>query len=139
MAANLPKPRIRGPDPIDVAVGEKIKIRRRLLAISQSELGKALGVSFQQIQKYEKGTNRIGASRLQHIAAVLHVQPAYFFPDGGADTGRVPELDAELSRFIASDDGRDLYRAFARIGSPPVRRKIVVLVESIAAQSGRSE
>lgn len=133
MARTTPKPKARGPDPIDIAVGERIKIRRRLLGISQIELGQALGVSFQQIQKYEKGTNRVSASGLQRMAAVLHVQPSYFFPDGGGGTGRVSMVaDDELSRFIASDEGRDLNLAFARISSVAVRRKIVALVESIA-------
>lgn len=127
------KPKANGPDPIDVAVGARIKARRRLLGISQAELGNAIGVSFQQIQKYEKGTNRVSASGLQRMGTALGVQPTGFFPDGEEAAGRISTVvDDELFRFIASDEGRNLNLAFARIGSRTVRRKIVALVESIA-------
>lgn len=133
MAANPPKPNARSPDPIDVAVGQKIRIRRRLLDMSQDELGQALGVSFQQIQKYEKGTNRVSASRLQRMAAVLHVPATYFFPNAGGDTTQVSEGAAvDVYRFIASDEGRALNMAFARIGSAALRKRIVGLVKTIA-------
>lgn len=135
-ARQLLKSRAKGPDPIDIEVGAKIKARRRLLDMSQEDLGKALGVTFQQVQKYEKGTNRVSASRLQRIATVLHVQATYFFPNGGNGTEHVSAVAAEeLSRFIATDEGRDLNTAFARIASPALRKKIVGLVKTIAGHA----
>ena len=69
------------PNPIDIHVGSRIRLRRTMLGMSQEKLGESLGITFQQIQKYEKGTNRVGASRLAVIATTLNVSPAYFFPD----------------------------------------------------------
>src|SRR5260370_19138020 len=74
-------PRTIGPSPIDMHVGKRVRMRRLMLDMSQAKLGDALGITFQQVQKYEKGTNRIGASRLYHIARILHVQVTFFFAD----------------------------------------------------------
>lgn len=123
-----------GPDPVDVAVGTKIRFRRCLLDMSQGELGEALGVTFQQIQKYEKDTNRVSASRLQHIADVLHVPVTYFFPEEpNAKFALETEID-ELSHFIMSEEGLELSKAFARIGSLSLRKAIVALVTAIGDQ-----
>ncbi|MDX3928912.1 MAG: helix-turn-helix transcriptional regulator [Shinella sp.] len=120
------------PNAIDVQVGDKIRMRRRVLGISQEKLGSALGVTFQQVQKYEKGTNRVSASRLQQISDVLNVPPSYFFA-GEAGTIRedAPAEDG-IASFISSREGLDLNIAFARIDSPALRRKIVGLVTALA-------
>lgn len=134
--SHTPPSRAKGsrPDPIDVAVGTKIKFRRFLLDMSQGELGEALGVTFQQIQKYEKGTNRVSASRLQRIAEVLHVPVAYFFPDEpNAKLALEADID-ELSHFIMSEEGLTLSKAFSQIGSPSLRKAIIAIVTSIADQ-----
>src|SRR5690606_13936188 len=80
----------KSPNPIDIHVGSRVRLRRMMLGMSQEKLGEGLGITFQQIQKYEKGTNRIGASRLQHIARILSVPVSFFFedaPGGGDATG----------------------------------------------------
>jgi len=124
----------KAPDPIDVEVGAKIKARRRLLGMSQDTLAARLGVTFQQVQKYEKGTNRVSASRLVVIANTLGLPPSYFFRteagEGGVDP---PSAAPELVSFIETNEGRDLNVAFARIASTTTRRKIVGLVTALAA------
>ncbi|MBE0694471.1 MAG: helix-turn-helix transcriptional regulator [Aquamicrobium sp.] len=124
------------PNPIDVHVGGRIRLRRNMLGMSQEKLGEHLGITFQQIQKYEKGTNRVGASRLQAIASILEVPVAYFFED--APGGTPAEGFAEESQtayvvdFLSSTEGLMLNRAFARIGDPKVRRRIIDLVRTLA-------
>ena len=123
---------------IDAYVGARLRMRRVMLGMSQSALGKHLGVTFQQIQKYEKGANRISASRLQQTARVLEVSPSYFFegaPAQQANAGGLPE-DSQQSYvvdFLATAEGVHLNRAFLRIADPKVRRRIVDLVVSLAA------
>jgi transcriptional regulator with XRE-family HTH domain len=126
------------PNPIDVHVGGRIRLRRNMLGISQEKLGEQLGITFQQIQKYEKGTNRVGASRLQEIAAILQVPVSFLFE--GAP-GREPEPalgfaeDAGTSYvvdFMNTAEGIQLNRAFVRISDPKVRRKLIDLIKSMA-------
>jgi len=109
-------------------------MRRRMLDISQTALADGLGISFQQVQKYENGSNRIGAGRLQHIASILQVPPTFFF-DGQADLRpvamRVAPFDY-VTEFLATGDGLSLVKAFTRIKDAKVRRRIVGLVEEIA-------
>jgi transcriptional regulator with XRE-family HTH domain len=124
------------PNPIDIHVGGRVRFRRMMLGMSQERLGEQLGITFQQIQKYEKGTNRIGASRLQNIAAILSVPISFFFegaPGRGVD-GEVSEGQAGsfVVDFLSSSEGLQLNRAFVRISDPKVRRRIVDLVRSIA-------
>lgn len=124
----------KAPDPIDVEVGAKIKARRRLLGMSQDTLAARLGVTFQQIQKYEKGTNRVSASRLVVIANTLGLPPSYFFRTEAGEAGfETPAAAPELVSFIETNEGRDLNVAFARISSTTTRRKIVGLVTALAA------
>ncbi len=124
------------PNPIDVHVGGRIRLRRNMVGMSQEKLGEHLGITFQQIQKYEKGTNRVGASRLQAIASFLEVPVSYFFE--GAPGERPSEGFAEDSQtafvvdFLSSTEGLLLNRAFARIGDPKVRRRIIDLVRTLA-------
>ncbi len=127
------------PNPIDKHVGSRVRMRRMLIGMSQERLGEQLGITFQQIQKYEKGTNRIGASRLQHISTILGVPPAFFFD--GLPTGddahvngfaESPATDFVVD-FLATSEGLQLNRGFVRIKNPKLRRKIVDLVNEIAA------
>ena len=109
-------------------------MQRMVRGFSQTELGKAVGVTFQQVQKYEKGVNRVGASRLQQIANVLKVAPDFFFD--GASVKAVgnsgSKETAVIERFISSRDGIALSKAFSNIGDAKTRRSIVALVERIA-------
>jgi len=109
-------------------------MRRMMLGMSQEKLGHALGITFQQVQKYEKGTNRISASRLQRTAEVLQVLVPFFFeglPDGAGAAGATPP-PSYVSDFLATTDGLNLTKAFMRIQSAQLRRSIVNLVEEIA-------
>lgn len=126
------------PNPIDVHVGSRVRLRRTMLGMSQEKLGDALGITFQQIQKYEKGTNRVGASRLQNIASILNVPVSFFFEDAPGDpsSGQTGMAEAESSNyvvdFLSSSEGLQLNRAFVRISDPKVRRKVVDLVKVLA-------
>ena len=127
----------KAPNPIDKHVGSRVRMRRMMLAIVQEKLGDALGLTFQQVQKYEKGTNRIGASRLQHISQILQVPVAFFFegsPDMQASSDGMKDAPsaAYISDFLASSEGLSLTKAFTRIKEPKLRRRIVDLVEEIA-------
>src|SRR6187455_2972368 len=108
------------PNPIDKHVGSRVRMRRMMLGMSQEKLGDALGLTFQQVQKYEKGTNRIGASRLQQIAHFLQVPVAFFFegaPDFPAGLAGATEAPSPsyVSDFLATSDGLALTKAFMRI------------------------
>jgi transcriptional regulator with XRE-family HTH domain len=127
------------PNPIDRHVGARVRMRRMLASVSQEKLGEALGLTFQQIQKYEKGSNRISASRLQQIAKMLDVPVSFFFD--GAPTGDMPSggfsdaaSSAYVSDFLATSEGVQLTKAFVRIKSVRVRRRIVDLVEALAEE-----
>jgi transcriptional regulator with XRE-family HTH domain len=137
------------PDLIDRHVGTRVRMRRMLLKMSQEKLGEALGLTFQQIQKYEKGLNRIGASRLQQISKTLNVPPAFFFE--GAPTGVVATADGPAGfeeegqsqyvvDFMSTAEGLHLNRSFARIRNPKVRRRLVELIATLAdADAGADE
>lgn len=112
----------------DIAVGERIRARRNQLEMSQEDLGKALGVSFQQIQKYEKGTNRISSGRL--IQIVNAVQCSVTDLIGAGNSG--PIKSTEFSRYASSKEGVAIINAMARIPSPAVRRKVIDLAESLS-------
>ncbi len=131
----------KAPNPIDKHVGSRVRMRRMMLNMSQEKLGDALGLTFQQVQKYEKGTNRIGASRLQQIAHILQVPVSFFFegaphipgqPSGGG-MSEAPS-PAYVSDFLATSDGLSLTKAFMRIKNSKLRRRIVDLVEQIAGE-----
>jgi transcriptional regulator with XRE-family HTH domain len=131
MAVRLPLPRKKAPNPIDQHVGSRVRMRRFMLSMSQEKLGAALGLTFQQVQKYEKGANRIGASRLQQISHILQVPVAFFFE--GATNALAPALSmAEIDDFVSDLDGLRLIRAFMRIDNAALRRRIVMLVQEIA-------
>ncbi|MEO3384832.1 helix-turn-helix transcriptional regulator [Mesorhizobium sp. CAU 1741] len=123
------------PNPIDIHVGGRIRLRRNMLGMSQEKLGESLGITFQQIQKYEKGTNRVGASRLQAIASILEVPVSFFFEDapGGNPQGLAEESSTTyVVDFLSSTEGLRLNRAFVRISDPKVRSKIIDLVRALA-------
>jgi transcriptional regulator with XRE-family HTH domain len=127
----------KAPNPIDRYVGSRVRMRRMMLGMSQEKLGNALGLTFQQVQKYEKGTNRIGASRLQQISGILQVPVSFFFdgaPELSARGSEFSEAPSPLyvADFLATSDGLALTRAFMRIDDPKLRRKIVELVEQMA-------
>ena len=130
----------KAPNPIDKHVGSRVRMRRMMLSMSQEKLGDALGLTFQQVQKYEKGTNRIGASRLQQIAHILQVPVSFFFEGaphvGGHHGGGMGEAPspAYVSDFLATSDGLSLTKAFMRIKNNKLRRRIVDLVEQIAGE-----
>ena len=128
----------KAPNPTDRHVGARVRMRRMMLSMSQEKLGDALGLTFQQVQKYEKGANRIGASRLQAIAHILQVPVSFFFEGAPAVAGLLPGGMAEapspayISDFLATSDGLSLTKAFMRIKDAKLRRRIVDLVEQIA-------
>ena len=127
----------KSPNPIDAHVGARVRMRRVLISMSQEKLGERLGLTFQQVQKYEKGTNRIGASRLQQIARVLSV-PVPFFFEGAPNPPGMPHGNgpapspAYVTEFLATTDGLALSKAFSRIKSASLKRSIVRLVEELA-------
>lgn len=130
----------KAPNPIDKYVGSRVRMRRIMLGMSQEKLGEALGLTFQQVQKYEKGTNRVGASRLQQIADILQVPVSFLFEgaptDGpaGKGFGEAPSPNY-VADFLATSEGLALTRAFTRIQDGKLRRSIVDLVEQIAERA----
>ncbi len=132
------------PNPIDIHVGSRVRLRRTMQGMSQEKLGDALGITFQQIQKYEKGSNRIGASRMQQISEALNVPVAFFFEDapvpGGAVSGMAEAgATSYVVDFLSSPEGIQLNRAFVRITNPAIRRKIIDMVRVLADETGNPE
>jgi len=129
----------KAPNPVDKYVGSRVRMRRIMLGMSQEKLGEALGLTFQQIQKYEKGTNRVGASRIQQISEILQVPVSFLFegsPTGTASSENFGEgtSPSYISDFLATSEGLALTRAFTRITDAKLRRSIVDLVEQIAVR-----
>ena len=125
------------PNPIDTHVGSRVRMRRLILSMSQEKLADAIGLTFQQVQKYEKGTNRMGSSRLVQIANVLKVPVTFFFegtPGQSKLDGKAPS-PAYVSNFLATSDGLALTKAFMRIKDAKLRRSIVKTVEVIAGNA----
>jgi transcriptional regulator with XRE-family HTH domain len=133
----------KAPNPTDKHVGARVRMRRMMLGMSQEKLGDALGLTFQQVQKYEKGANRIGASRLQQISQILQVPVSFFF-DGAPSAPGLPHeasstapSPAYVSDFLATSDGLALTKAFMGIKDAKLRRRIVDLVEQISEDGKR--
>ena len=127
------------PDPVDVHVGNRVRLRRTLLGMSQQKLGEAIGLTFQQVQKYEKGANRIGSSRLFQLAQVLDVPVSYFFDDmpSGAFPGAKPGLaEASVAAYrhdpLVKRETLELVRAYYRITDPELRRRVFELTKTLA-------
>jgi transcriptional regulator with XRE-family HTH domain len=131
----------RRPNPIDVHVGSRVRLRRMLLGISQEKLGERLGLTFQQVQKYEKGVNRIGASRLFDLSTVLGVPISFFYEDAPAAEARVQPIpgfaetqsgtDSSILEFLSTREGLELNKAFSRIQDVKTRRAILELVRAL--------
>jgi transcriptional regulator with XRE-family HTH domain len=125
----------RNPDPVDVQVGAKLRLQRQFCRFSQGRVGDAIGLTFQQIQKYESGVNRISASRLQELSNFLGVPVSYFF-DAGSATGDLQ--NGRASEFLSSADGWKLNRAYLGIKDPAIRAVILSLVETLAEMKDTS-
>jgi transcriptional regulator with XRE-family HTH domain len=129
------------PNPTDKHVGSRVRLRRQMLGMSQERVAEQLGLTFQQVQKYEKGTNRISASRLQQLCHILDVSVSFFFENLPEQPGQ-PRENAEapsptdVSDFLGTTEGQLLLEAFMRINDKTVRRLIVRLVEA-ATKAGR--
>ena len=130
----------RRPNPIDAHVGSRVRMRRMLLSMSQEKLGGYLGLTFQQVQKYEKGVNRIGASRLYDMAKALGVPVQFFYEDApgkdsatGSVTGFSETPDENyVVEFLASREGLELNKAFVKITDPRLRRTVIDLIRSLS-------
>jgi transcriptional regulator with XRE-family HTH domain len=128
---------VKIPNPIDKHVGARVRMRRVLVGLSQEKLGDALGITFQQVQKYEKGTNRIGASRLQETSRILGVPVNFFFEGAQAETDMVAgfaetETNGYVADFASSAEGSQLINAFLKIKEPKLRKKIIDLIAAIS-------
>lgn len=136
----------RRPNPVDTHVGSRVRLRRMLLGMSQERLGEHLGLTFQQVQKYEKGVNRIGASRLFDLSRVLGVPVQFFYEDvPTAASGEPPRIgfaerpaESYVVDFLSSREGLELNKAFVRIVDPVVRRSLVDLVRALAGEDPKA-
>nr|WP_239988570.1 helix-turn-helix transcriptional regulator [Paramagnetospirillum kuznetsovii] len=133
------------PNPIDVYVGARLRSRRSVLGLSQEALGAAMGLTFQQVQKYERGANRIGASRLFDLARALGVDVDYFYAEMSDElkatcpshaAGTLPESQLRQIDLLGNRETLDLVRAYYRIGDPEVRKRVHQLAKSLAGFSG---
>lgn len=129
------------PDPVDIHVGARVRLRRTLLGMSQEKLGKALGLTFQQVQKYERGANRIGSSRLYQLSKILDVPVSFFFDEMTPDATRKAEGMAEGSKQVFEVDKLsrretlELVRAYYKIIDPSVRKRIFEMVKAIGSSA----
>src|SRR6266852_4471307 len=124
----------KAPNPVDKYVGSRVRMRRIMQGMTQEKLGEALGLTFQQVQKYEKGTNRIGAGRLQHIASIQQVPISFFFEDAPGQSSILEEPCDYVSGFLDTADGLALTKAYMHIENAKLRRSIVALVKQIAGE-----
>jgi transcriptional regulator with XRE-family HTH domain len=132
----------KDPNPTDKHVGSRVRMRRLMLGMSQERLADQLGITFQQVQKYEKGVNRISASRLQQASHMLDVPVSFFFeqaPQLSNGRGRADAPAAYIDNFLATSDGLALVKAFMQIGDLELRRAVVRLVEGVASAGRLSE
>src|SRR4051794_39875300 len=131
----MPTPKIKVPRAMDHHVGARIRSRRMMLDMSQQNLGEALGVTSQQVQKYEKGVIRVSASALSQLSVVLQVKVGWFFEGEGAPRRQGDGSENVIDKFIATSEGVALVRVFTAIKNTATRRAIVALVERIADRS----
>lgn len=131
-----------GPNPIDVHVGERVRQRRKFLKLSQGVLANTLDITFQQVQKYERGSNRISASMLHGIAKILRVPISYFFQgltvqgENQGEDGEFSESasEATIHEFLKTAEGIEIAAHFPKIANPKLRRRVLELVQSLAAE-----
>ncbi|MDG2528034.1 helix-turn-helix domain-containing protein [Caulobacter endophyticus] len=124
----------QAPHPVDLHVGAKIRMRRKLIGMSQGELGERLGLTFQQLQKYERGANRVSASKLRGIAVALGVRPDWFFEgldEPRPENARQDGIAQTVDRFMATREGLELARAFPRL-SARQRRSVITLARALS-------
>jgi transcriptional regulator with XRE-family HTH domain len=133
-AQGKPMVNAKTPSPIDIHVGSRLRKRRRMLGMSQATMGERLGLTFQQVQKYEKGMNRIGASRLQQAADILGVTVPYFFEGGDEGPYKGALSPSYIDDFVSSSEGLRLAKAFMRIPRSSVRLRVVALVNELAGE-----
>ncbi len=124
----------RSPHATDRHVGNRVRMRRKMQGMTQEKLGQALGLTFQQVQKYEKGTNRIGASRLQHIASIQQVPISFFFEGAPGLSYVLDESSDYVSDFLATSEALALTKAYMQIQDAKLRRSIVDLVKQITGE-----
>jgi transcriptional regulator with XRE-family HTH domain len=134
-----------GPDPVDVLVGSRVRLRRTMLGLSQEKLAEQIGLTFQQVQKYERGTNRISASRLYHLSRLLDVPVRFFFDEtdpvrAPAIAGGFAEPPAEAYRSdpLHNPETNELIEAFFDIADPEVRQRLFHLAKALAAEPERA-
>ncbi len=129
------------PNSVDVHVGSRVRLRRTLLGMSQKKLGNALGLTFQQVQKYERGTNRIGSSRLYVLSRILDVPVSFFFDDMAQEIAVGQPGFAEAAQVLFDQDNLakretlELVRAYYKIKDVPVRKRLFDLVKAIGGQT----
>jgi transcriptional regulator with XRE-family HTH domain len=122
-------------NPIDIQVGNRVRIRRMLIGMSQERLGDLLGLTFQQVQKYEKGVNRIGAGRLFEVSRILNVPVDFFYEGVAAQAGDAAlESAPPVMEFVSSGEGLQLALAFMKIKDMKVRKRVLDLVKSLAEE-----
>jgi transcriptional regulator with XRE-family HTH domain len=122
-------------NPIDIQVGNRVRIRRMLIGMSQERLGDLLGLTFQQVQKYEKGVNRIGAGRLFEVSRILNVPVDFFYEGVNAIPAGASEAEsAPVMEFVSSGEGLQLSLAFMKIRDTKVRKRVLDLVKSLAEE-----
>ncbi len=137
------KEKAEKPNPVDVHVGSRVRLRRTLLGMSQEKLGDAIGLTFQQVQKYERGANRVGASRLYDLARVLDVPVSYFFEELGeaSSSADPPDNSSESyqSNPMMKRETLELVRAYLRISDPQIKRRLFELAKALASLPGAKE
>lgn len=140
-AASLPTSTERGPAAVDIHVGARVRMRRRTAGLTQQALADALGLTFQQVQKYERGANRISASKLYEIARFLSSPVSYFFegltgPEAGeGEDQRAQALEQSIRDFLRTPEGLELARLYPHVHPPQVRRRMLDLVRTLAEVS----
>jgi len=135
----------RRPNPVDLHVGGRVRMRRKLLGVSQEQLADSLGLTFQQVQKYERGANRVSASKLYEIARTLQVPVSFFFdgladPMDGSDNDEVgQQAERIVQEFLTTPEGLELAEVFPKIGRGRVRRQVLDLVRAMAEEAQRND
>lgn len=134
----------RSPNPVDLHVGARVRMRRRLAGVSQEKLAEALGLTFQQVQKYERGANRVSASKLYEIASALQTPVAFFFegladPSANDNGGVSAGAEQFVHDFLMTSEGLELASLFPRLKRGPLRRRILDLVRAVVEDDGEAE